>query len=131
MRDALIVEILPEDLGALSFLAGLLVGMGRGEAEVLQRITQRVQLVQVNDDFGQLEEATDTSEAGLQAVPDLEPEDRNYNTELDEPVDVNTDPTAPEHLGISLEEPNPGAATYTPFAEEGDFGAGPVPTTLT
>lgn len=132
MRDALLVEIDPQDLGTLTFLAGLLVGMGRTEAEVLNKIISNWQVMEVEDDFGQLEPPDNVTTIDFQGNPDntgavpappLEIEDEEF-----QPIDVNTDPTAPENLGITLNQPAESEPDYTPFAEEGDFGAGPIPT---
>lgn len=127
MRNAMIVEVQPDQLGNLSFLAGMLVGLGRPEAEVLKQILDSLILVEVDDDFGKEPiAAEETPEDPEGDVIDLFP----------------VDETLPNGDDIDFERQNPGvemaAATpeearafnTTPSGFPMDVGVGPTPDVL-
>ena len=152
-RVAYIAEIDPREVAALGFLAGMLQGQGIQQGAVLGAILDRIQLVEVPDDFGGIEAEVDgDAEAETDAGNDPGvggnvipfPPGDNTNDDLNDEVlpenayephggelpaiDPANDPTAPENLGIELNKPNPyGPTVGGGFANPEDFGAGPPP----
>lgn len=142
-RVAYIAEIDPREVAALGYLAGMLQSQGIQQGAVLAAILDRIQLVEVPDDFTgvaseESEATTDEAEqeTSLSLVPDVDEDDGEVLPENSfEPhggelpaIDPTTDPTAPENLGIELNLPNPyGPPPVTQFANQEDFGAGPPP----
>lgn len=142
-RVAYIAEIDPREVAALGYLAGMLQGQGIQQGAVLAAILDRIQLVEVPDDFAGVSDAEpeaapdETEQAeGLSLVPDPDdsadevlPENayEAHGGELPA-IDPASDPTAPENLGIDLNLPNPyGPPPGGAFANQDDFGAGPPP----
>lgn len=117
-RNALIVEVQPDQLGNLSFLAGMLVGLGRPEAEVLKQILDSLQMVEVDDDFG-TQPSIDPEEAGdvidLFPIPDEDAPDIDFT---------------PDNPGVEMSVPTAEDArslNTTPAGFPIDVGAGPIP----
>lgn len=151
-RVAYIAEIDPREVAALGYLAGMLQGQGIQQGAVLAAILDRIQLVEVPDDFGGIEaeadgdaEATldgsDNTGVGGDVIPfpaadevldtgdEVLPENAWEVPGGELPaIDPANDPTAPENLGIELNKPNPyGPVQGSGFANPEDFGAGPPP----
>lgn len=147
-RVAYIAEIDPREVAALGYLAGMLQGQGIPQGTVLAGILDRIQLVEVPDDFGGLadEDASDTGETPADessgegvVLPFPQPDGVGSDEVLPEnayevpggelpAIDPANDPTAPENLGIELNKPNPyGPTQASGFANPEDFGAGPPP----
>lgn len=151
-RVAYIAEIDPREVAALGFLAGMLQGQGIQQGAVLAAILDRIQLVEVPDDFAgvvegeEQEAAEELSEPGvpdeggtvlafpaadevLNGTDEVLPENAYEVPGGDLPaIDPANDPTAPENLGIELNKPNPyGPTQGSGFANPEDFGAGPPP----
>lgn len=136
-RIAYIAEIDPREVGALGFLAGLLQGQGIAQGAVLAAVLDRIQLVEVPDDWT----GPDTSGVDEDAAPEV---DGGYDSsvggdviEFPTPeaeasselphIDPLTDPTSPESLGIALNQPAPPQPPPPPMNHQDDFGAGPPP----
>jgi hypothetical protein len=137
-RQAYIVEIEAQHIGALGYLTGLLTGQGVPQAQLIADLLNNIQLVEVPDDFGPEQEPEDSEETG-EAVEgqliEFPTQVEDYKEADDEPVggdlpaiDPLSDPTSPESLGIELNKPNPwGAPAPAPSSNQEDFGAGPPP----
>jgi hypothetical protein len=152
-RVAYIAEIDPREVAALGYLAGMLQGQGIAQGQVLAQILDRIQLVEVPDDFAgvaedaapeQAEQAWEGEGGTVLDFPSsFDSEVENSGTSSGDvlpenafevpggelpAIDVANDPTAPENLGIELNKPNPyGPPPVTQFANQEDFGAGPPP----
>lgn len=111
-----LIEVDPAHLGPLGFVAGILQAQGVPQGGILADMLQRVQQVEVPDDWGiQPDEgvAQQGPEDGEEEFPEITPEN---------------DPTAPENLGIDLGDGPPEVAgEWYPQSTAADFGAGADP----
>lgn len=148
-RTAYIAEIDPREVAALAYVAGMLQGQGVAQGAIIAGVLDRIQLVEVPDEFGALEgeepeAAEELSEPGVSdeggtvldfPTPTEVEEGEVLPENAYEPhggelpaIDPATDPTAPENLGVELNLPNPyGPPPASSFANQEDFGAGPPP----
>lgn len=135
MRIAYLIEIDPREVPQLAYVAGLLTGQGVPQGNTLAAALDRMQIVEVPDEFGGLEASNET-EPGvaeddeqadnlIQFPTPINDEGEELPTNLP-PIDVATDPTAPENLGIALNQPAP-PPPPGPQNHQSDFGAGPDP----
>lgn len=134
-RTAYIAEIDPREVAALAYVAGMLQGQGVPQGQLIAGILDRIQLVEVPDDFGELDDdVEDTAEGeGEKAdgsVVELFPQPvSDTGEELDTTlpaIDPLLDPTSPESLGIQLNLPAP-PPPPGPQSPQDTFGAGPPP----
>jgi len=116
-RQALIVEVTPEDLGTLQFLAGMLMGMGQPDlANNIRRIAETVSMGEFEDD----EESQGAENVGADVINILEGESRteqSFNAQESPQYIPEPEPD------VIIEELPPG----TPPAIPGSLGSGPPP----
>lgn len=137
-RIAYLIELDPREVPQLAYVAGLLTGQGIPQGAALANALDRIQLVEVPDEFGGLEGA---EQEGTEEVPESGVSDEGgevidfptpVNDDGDElpselpPIDPTSDPTAPENLGVVLNQPAP-PPPPPPMNRQEDFGAGPPP----
>jgi hypothetical protein len=118
-RTAYLVELFPNELAALGFVAGLLAAQGAEQGDILAEVLQRVQVVEVEDDG-----PDDNGQLSL--VPDLEEkdvEDEEETETVEEEIGSNVDP---ESLGVQVNLPAP-PPPPPPITRPDEFGAGPGP----
>jgi hypothetical protein len=139
-RIAYIAEVDPTEVAAIAYVAGLLQGQGVQQGAVIGGILERLQMVEVPDDFGAGEDVGEVG-SGDGSAEDTGGEQETDNVvqfpqpvnedgvELDSTlpaIDPLADPTSPESLGIQLNLPAP-PPPPGPQSAQDTFGAGPPP----